>query len=321
MSQLLHSNLGKYTLQQELGAGGMGAVYRSFHPQLNRPVAVKVILGNATDDIRQRFLREAQMASHLSHPNIVRVFDVDEANGIPYLVMELIEGPSLGDRMKQRPLAIDEVFGIAIQLAEALHYAHQQGVLHRDLKPGNVLFRPNGDLVLVDFGLARPAALASNDQLTKSGMIMGTLAYMSPEQLQAHPVDRRTDIYALGVMLYQMLTGRLPFDGDTAQVMFGHVYAAPPPPSAVGVPVLPELEALLVRLLAKDPAARPQTAAEVAAALRGLQQAAAGFRPAGQGMGALPPTAQVGYGTPPTVQAGYGMPPTAQAGYGAPPTL
>ncbi len=275
MVNLLNTTLGKYTLLEELGAGGMGAVYRSFHPQLNRSVAIKVILGNATPEARQRFVREAQMAVQLSHPHIVRVFDVDEDNGMPYIVMEFIEGPSLSGIMKSGRMAIEQVLKIGTELADALEYAHSQGVLHRDLKPGNVLIRPNGSTVLVDFGLARLAEVDPGDQLTQSGMIIGTLAYMAPEQIQTQPLDRRTDIYALGVLLFQMLTGRLPFEGDTAQIMFGHVYTQPPAPSMTGALLPPALDALVVAMLNKQPAHRPQTMAEVVHVLRSVTKDAA----------------------------------------------
>jgi len=180
MTDLTNTTLGKYTLGQPLGAGGMGAVYRSIHPQLGRSVAIKIILGNATKDARQRFLREAQVAVQLSHSNIVRVFDVDEDKGMPFIVMEMIEGPSLSDELRQGRMPLEKVLKITAELADALEYAHSQGILHRDIKPANVLIRPNGSAVLVDLGLARLADSESKEhQLTQSGMIIGTLSYMA----------------------------------------------------------------------------------------------------------------------------------------------
>ncbi|MBA3469021.1 MAG: serine/threonine protein kinase [Herpetosiphonaceae bacterium] len=339
MVNLLNTTLGKYTLLEELGAGGMGAVYRSFHPQLNRAVAIKVILGNATPEARQRFVREAQMAVQISHPHIVRVFDVDEDNGMPYIVMEFIEGPSLAGLMKSGRMPLEQVLKIGTELADALEYAHSQGVLHRDLKPGNVLIRPNGSTVLVDFGLARLAEVDPGEQLTQSGMIVGTLAYMAPEQIQAQPLDRRTDIYALGVLLFQMVTGRLPFEGDTAQIMFGHVYTNPPAPSMTGALLPPALDALVLAMMNKQSIHRPQTMAEVAHVLRLVTKDAT--TPAGYGAytgptqgrsqsmmptavpyqqapvstpGFMPVQHTVGYHQP---AGGYGPPPPA-GGYGPP---
>ena len=270
MTNLIGEKLGKYTLTDQIGAGGMGAVYRSHHPQLNIPVAIKVILGQSTEESRQRFMREAQTVAQLSHSGIVRIFDVDEQQNMPYIVMELIQGQGLDDLLRQGRVGIEQLLEISIQLAEALDYAHSEGVLHRDLKPANVLIRPNGKVVLVDFGLARMAE-SQDQQITKSGMIIGTIAYMAPEQLAAHPLSHRTDIYALGVLLYQMLTGRLPFEGDTAQIMYGHVYTSPTPPSSTGAMLPPALDNLVVTMLAKSPDARPQSAAEVARILRNIK--------------------------------------------------
>ena len=275
MTNLVNTTLGKYTLLAQIGEGGMGAVYRSVHPQLHRPVAIKVILGNATAETRNRFLREAQMAIQLSHPHVVRVYDVDEDNGILYIVMELIEGQSLSAVLRQGRMPLEQVLRIGTELATALDYAHSHGVVHRDLKPGNVLLRPNGSTVLVDFGLARLAGSASGEQLTQSGMVIGTLAYMAPEQIQAQALDGRTDIYALGVLLFQMITGRLPFEGDTAQMLFSHVYNQPPAPSTTGALLPPALDSLIVAMLAKHPASRPQRAAEVADVLKAISANAA----------------------------------------------
>ncbi|WP_110514884.1 serine/threonine-protein kinase [Herpetosiphon llansteffanensis] len=276
MTDLTNTTLGKYTLGQPLGAGGMGAVYRSIHPQLGRAVAIKIILGNATEDARQRFLREAQVAVQLSHSNIVRVFDVDEDKGMPFIVMELIEGPSLGDELRQGRMPLEKVLKITTELADALEYAHSQGILHRDIKPANVLIRPNGSAVLVDLGLARLANSESQEhQLTQSGMIIGTLSYMAPEQIQAQQLDARTDIYALGVLLFQMVTGRLPFEGDTPQIMFGHVYTQPPSPSTTGAFLPPALDNLIMAMMAKAPQQRPPSMAEVARVLRSIMHNAA----------------------------------------------
>ncbi len=269
--------LGKYRLDQMLGQGGMGAVYRSFHPQLNRPVAIKVMLGSIAADPQagQRFMREAQVVAALSHPHIVNIFDVDEDDGRPYIVMDFIAGGSLAEQLRAGALPPDEAIQLLIPLVDALEYAHRQGVVHRDLKPANVLLHPSGGPVLADFGLARPVQAATEARITATGTVLGTLAYMAPEQFSGGPVDGRTDIYALGAMLFEMLTGRPPFEGDTAQLLYGHMQLPPPAPRSLN-PNLPDaLERLVLRMLAKDPAQRPQSAAEVAAALRSIQGGAA----------------------------------------------
>jgi hypothetical protein len=296
-------SLGKYQLGELLGQGGMGAVYRSFHPQLNRPVAVKVILGGAADpQAHQRFLREAQVVAGLSHPNIINIFDVDIQDGQPYIVMDFVAGGSLSGRLASGPLSVDETIALLIPLAEALDYAHRQGLVHRDLKPGNVLLQPDGSPVLADFGLARAAQPDTAARITATGMLLGTLAYMAPEQFAGGAADARTDIYALGVLFFEMLTGRVPFDGDSAQVMYGHLQQPPPAPRAL-VPSLPDaIERLVLSMLAKDAGARPQSAAEVAAALRAFQANPATTGPT---IALTLPVA-----TPPTA----GLPPTAALG-------
>jgi hypothetical protein len=264
--------LGKYQLGEMLGHGGMGAVYKSFHPLLNRPVAVKLMLASVAADpqAHQRFLREAQIVAALSHPHIVNIFDVDIQNGQPYLVMDFVEGGSLAGRLRAGPLALAEALRLAFPLAEALAYAHLQGVLHRDLKPANVLLRGDGSPVLADFGLARPSQVDSAAKLTATGAVMGTLAYMAPEQFGGGPADARADIYSFGVMLYEMLTGRVPFEGDSAQIMYGHLQQPPPAPRQLN-PTLPEsAERLLLGMLSKDPAWRPQSMDQVVAALRSI---------------------------------------------------
>jgi hypothetical protein len=277
----LTQTLGKYTLGELLGQGGMGAVYRSHHPLLNRPVAIKVMLANIAADpqAHQRFLREAQVVAVLSHPHIVNIFDVDVQDGQPYIVMDFAQGGSLAARLQAGPIALDETLRLVIPLADALAYAHSQGLIHRDLKPANVLLRPDGSPVLADFGLARPIIGDSAAQITATGAVMGTLAYMAPEQFSGRPADARADIYAFGVMLYEMLTGRVPFEGDSAQIMYGHLQQPPAPPRQLN-PALPDaIERLILRMLEKNPDMRPQSAAELAAELRALQSAGAAIGP------------------------------------------
>ena len=296
--------LGKYQLGQLLGQGGMGAVYRSFHPVLNQPVAVKVMQNTLAADpqAQQRFLREAQVVAGLAHPNIVNIFDVDIQDGRPYIVMEYLDAGSLADRLQAGPLTQAAALQLAAPLADALEYAHQRGLVHRDLKPANVLLRPDGSPVLADFGLARPVQADSAAQITATGAVMGTLAYMAPEQFSGQPTDARADIYSFGVMLYEMLTGRLPFTGDSAQIMYGHLQQ-PPPSLRVARPDLPDsIEQLVQRMLSKDPAWRPQRMAEVASALRAITA----------GTAATGPTVQARPATNPTLAAQPG--PTAARG-------
>lgn len=296
--------LGKYQLGQLLGQGGMGAVYRSFHPVLNQPVAVKVMQNTLAADpqAQQRFLREAQVVAGLAHPNIVNIFDVDIQDGRPYIVMEYLDAGSLADRLQAGPLTLAAALQLAAPLADALEYAHQRGLVHRDLKPANVLLRPDGSPVLADFGLARPVQTDSAAQITATGAVMGTLAYMAPEQFSGQPTDARADIYSFGVMLYEMLTGRLPFTGDSAQIMYGHLQQ-PPPSLRVARPDLPDsIEQLVQRMLSKDPAWRPQRMAEVASALRAIAA----------GTAATGPTVQARPATNPTLAAQPG--PTAARG-------
>lgn len=265
------TTLGKYQLGPILGQGGMGTVYRSHHPLLNRPVAIKVINTQlAGQDVYRRFLREAQIVAALAHPNIIRIFDVDEQAGQPYLVMDLVER-NLLDVMRTGPLNPIHVQVIGAALADALDYAHSQGIIHRDIKPANVLIRADGSPVLADFGIARPQN-DPNMQVTAAGTIIGTLPYMAPEQFAATHADARSDIYALGALMYELLAGQPPFVGDTARVMHGHLYETPPP---LRHDIPPGVAQLIMRMLAKRPEDRPQRGAEVAAALRSLMPAPA----------------------------------------------
>ena len=256
----------RYRLDNEIGRGGMGIVYRATDLELHREVAVKV-LPNATSSIedRQRLMREARAAAALNHPHIISVHDVGESNGTPFFVMELALGPSLA---KARPVELSRVLDIAGQLCAALEHAHANSIVHRDLKPDNVLLSAtqNGSVKLADLGLALPADAA---RISRAGLIVGTAAYMAPEQALGQTVDGRTDLYALGVLLYEMTTGRLPFIGDDPlSVVSQHVHASVVPPRVLRPDLPRAVEAVILRLLAKDPAQRFATAAETAAALR-----------------------------------------------------
>ncbi|HBB87088.1 MAG TPA: hypothetical protein DC047_05690 [Blastocatellia bacterium] len=256
----------RYRLDSEIGRGGMGIVYRATDLELHREVAVKV-LPTATSSVeaRQRLMREARAAAALNHPHIISVHDVGEANGAPFFVMELAQGPSLA---KSRPAELSRVIEIAGQLCAALGHAHANNIVHRDLKPDNVLLSSSldGSVKLADLGLALPADAA---RISRAGLIVGTASYMAPEQALGQTVDGRTDLYALGVLLYEMTTGRLPFIGDDPlSVVSQHVHASVVPPRVLRPDLPRALEAIILRLLSKDPAQRFATAAETGIALR-----------------------------------------------------
>jgi len=248
---------GRYRLDAELGRGAMGVVYRGHDTLLGRDVAVKVLSAEVlTPETRARLLREARAAAQLSHPNVVTVFDAGEVEGVPYVVME-VQGPSLHER---RPATLDETIAVARQICAALEHAHGHGIIHRDLKPENVLIAPDGSARLADFGLARTAA----SRLTAEGAILGTVFYLAPEQIRGQEVDARTDLYGLGVLLYELAAGRLPFTGDDAlAVIAQHLHAPVVAPSSHNPAIPPELDALIVRLLSKNPGDRPPSAAAV----------------------------------------------------------
>jgi predicted Ser/Thr protein kinase len=248
----------RYHLDAELGRGGMSIVYRARDTLLKRDVAVKVMSAAALgSEGRARLLHEAQSAAQLNHPNIVSVHDAGEADGSPFIVMELVEGESLHDR---RPEALDDILAMARQVCAALEHALTSGIIHRDLKPENVLLARDGTAKLVDFGLARSVA----SRLTSEGTIVGTVFYLAPELALGQDFDGRADLYALGVMLYELTTGQLPFMADDpVAVITQHLHAPAVPPRAKNAEIPPALDALIVRLLSKDPQDRPGSAAEV----------------------------------------------------------
>jgi eukaryotic-like serine/threonine-protein kinase len=255
----------RYRLEAVLGRGGMATVWRGVDERLGRRVAVKLLDRADTADpaMLQRFDREARTAGGLTHPNIVAVYDVGTDNGVPYLVMEFIDGTSLAALLASGPLPIDQAVDVARQACDALAMTHAQGVVHRDIKPANILLTTNGTVKVCDFGIAR-LAHQQQTNLTAPHSAIGTSAYMAPEQASGGAVDARTDLYALGCVLYAMLAGHPPFTGDNPlNVLWQHQYQ-PAPAVAVLSPDTPaDLDALIARLLAKNPADRPATAAEV----------------------------------------------------------
>ena len=251
-------SIGGYKITGRLGSGGMAAVYEADHTKLGRSVAIKVMHAGFQhdDDLLARFRREARVVAQLDHPNIVPVYDFDEHNGAPYLVMKRIRGQSLKLHLRRRVLALEEIDQICTAIANALTYAHSQGVLHRDVKPGNVMLDENGTPYLTDFGLAR--VVTQGESSLSAGMIVGTPHYLSPEQASGElEIGPGADVYALGVMLYEMVVGRVPFSAEsTHAIVHDHIYTPPPPPSEANPEIPVEVERVLLRALEKDPADR-----------------------------------------------------------------
>ena len=273
----------RYRLDAELGTGGMGMVYRAHDTLLDRDVAVKILNDSSLGtEGRARLLREAQAVAKLNHPNIVAVYDAGEVDSTPFIVMELVEGFSLRECP---PQSLEETLRIAQQLCAALDHAHAHGIVHRDLKPENVMLLPSPSqgeprergaahgpgvrVKLMDFGLAR----TFDSRLTTEGMIVGTVSYLAPEQALGQAIDGRTDLYALGVMLYELTAGRLPFTADDPiAVISQHLYAPVVPPSTYNSGILPALDTLIVQLLSKPPDDRPASASMVSQTLEQIGQ-------------------------------------------------
>jgi serine/threonine-protein kinase len=271
--------IGRYEIIDELGHGAMGSVFRAKDPAMDRIVALKTILtanltGEQSGEFRQRFYREARAAGALAHPGIVPVFDVGEHEGMPFLVMEFVNGQTLAAAMKTGERAsLERVCEIGQQIAEALGYAHRNGVIHRDIKPSNILLTSRqayGDerSKITDFGVAKLTA----GEITTTGQLLGTPAFMSPEQFTGAPIDGRTDLFSLGVILYWMVTGEQPFPGETmTAVSYKIVHTEPIPPAILNPAIPAQMEAVILKCLAKSPAGRYQTGEELALALAELR--------------------------------------------------
>jgi eukaryotic-like serine/threonine-protein kinase len=276
-------HIGRFDIKQSLGAGGMGEIFEAYDTDLHRVVAIKVLASKYVEDetMKQRFLREARMASKLNHPNIATIYEIGEAAGNPYIVMEYVEGETLSDRLGDGPMDFEVIVEVGAQAADALAEAHEQGIIHRDIKSANIMITDRGKVKVLDFGLAKPVTLAgrevSKSRLTESGILLGTINYMSPEQATGRgDVTNLSDIFSLGVVLYEVTTGRLPFDGETYfQTIESISKRAPASIKKLRKDVPATLAEIIERMLKKTPSDRYQSAAEVARDLRALSDAEA----------------------------------------------
>jgi serine/threonine protein kinase len=282
-------NLGKYELRREIGRGAMGVVFEAYDPMIKRVVALKTIrsdqlIGEASGTVIARFRREAQAAGRLSHPNIVPIYDFGEDGGVWFIAMEFIKGRELKEYFEANErFSVDDIVRIMSQMLDALDYSHRQGVIHRDIKPANVFLIEDGSVKVADFGIAH----IDSSSLTQVGTVLGTPSYMSPEQIMGLPVDGRSDLFSAGVILYQFLTGERPFAGSATTTMQKVLKEDPLPPSSLNVQVLPAMDAVMRKALAKRANERFQTAKEFAAAIR-----AAAAESTGPMHGALPTSAE-----------------------------
>jgi len=280
-------NYGRYQIVKELGRGAMGLVYQAHDPEIDRLIALKVLREDrlTSDSFVQRFLKEGRAIGRLSHSNIVAVYDVGQDRGTVYIAMEFLAGKSLDHLLAEKQFSIPEIVILGIQVAETLDYAHQKGIVHRDVKPSNIIVQANGQIKITDFGIAHiedPSAPV----MTQAGEILGTPAYMSPEQVESQTIDGRSDLFSLGIILYELSTGKRPFGGKNLAATFEAIlHGAPLPPSEVN-PSIPEtLSRVIMKCLSKKPEDRFETGNAFAEALKRCLPEKEGIRVGGERVG------------------------------------